>query len=139
MTTLNGEWPVSRLVVFALGVGEGVVAFAGLDLLAGLAGDVEGAEGGVDFGVGGGEAGEVLGAKFVLNLIKGLLQLFTVVAYVDDAASGVGGEFLHVTFAGVGEVDAEASSVEASVGEEDDVDDGVSFLCGFGSGFQSFL
>jgi hypothetical protein len=49
------------LVVFALGVGKGVVAFAGLDLLAGLAGQVEGAEGSVDLGVGGGEAGEVLG------------------------------------------------------------------------------
>ena len=61
------------LVVFALGVGEGVVAFAGLDLLAGLAGDVEGAEGAVDFGIGGGEAGEVLGAELVLDLVKGFL------------------------------------------------------------------
>ena len=61
----NGRW---RLVVGAEGVGHGVVAFAGLDLFAGLAGDVEGAEGAVDLGVGGGVAGEVLGAELVLDL-----------------------------------------------------------------------
>jgi hypothetical protein len=134
------DWAVRGLVVFALGVGEGVVAFAGLDLLAGLAGDVESAEGAVDFEVGGGEAGEVLGAKLVLDLVEGFLKLFAVVAYVDDAASGVGGEFLHVALAGVGEVDAEASAaVEASVGEEDDVDDGVGFLSGFGGGLEGLL
>ncbi len=59
------------LVVFALHVGHGVVAFAGLDLLAGLTGDVEGAEGAVvDLGVGGGVAGEVLGAELLLDLSK---------------------------------------------------------------------
>jgi hypothetical protein len=78
-----------RLVVFTLGVGYGVVAFAGLNLLAGLAGDVEGAEGAVDLGVSGGEAGEVLGAELVLDLVEGFLKLFAVVAYVDDAASGL--------------------------------------------------
>jgi len=128
------------LVVFALGVGYCVVAFAGLNLLAGLAGDVEGSKGAIDFGVGGGEADEVLSAELVLNLVEGFLKLFAVVAYVDDAASGVGGEFLHVAFAGVGEVDAEASAaVEAAVGEEDDVDDGVGFLSGFGGGLEGLL
>src|SRR3981189_2219866 len=114
------------LVVFALHVGDGVVAFAGLDFLAGLAGDVEGAEGAVvDLGVGGGVAGEVLGAELVLDLVEGFLELFAVVAYVDDAAAGVFGEALHVGVAGVAE-----AAVEAAVGDEDDVDDGVGFLGG---------
>ena len=121
------------------GVGHGVVAFAGLDLLALLAGDVEGAEGAVDLGVGGGVAGEVLGAEFVLNLVEGFLELLAVVADVDDAAAGVGGEALHVAGAGVGEVDAEASAVEAAVGDEDDVDDGVGLLGGFGGGLEGLL
>ena len=78
-----------------------------------LAGYVEGAEGAVDFGVGGGVAGEVLGAELVLDLVEGVFELFAVVADVDDAAAGVGGQLLHVAGAGVGEVDAEASAVEA--------------------------
>src|ERR1700731_1789915 len=78
-------WIGGGLVVFA-GVGHGVVALAGLDLLAGLAGDVEGAEGAVvDLGVGGGVAGEVLGAELVLDLVEGFLEFFAVVASVDDS------------------------------------------------------
>ena len=127
------------LVVFAQGIGHGVVALAGLDLLAGLAGDVEGAEGAVDFCVGGGEAGEVLGAELVLDLVEGFLKLFAVIAYVDDAAACFGGEALHIACAGVGEVDAEASAVEAAVGEEDDVDDGVGLLCCFSGGLEGLL
>src|SRR5271170_1154860 len=114
------------LVAGVAGVGHGVVAFAGLDLLAGLAGDVESAEGSVDLGVGGGVAGEVLGAELVLNLVEGLLELLAVVADVDETATGVAGEAVHGGGAGVGEVDAEATArVEAAVGDEDDVDDGV--------------
>src|SRR5271154_6112023 len=127
------------LVAGVAGVGHGVVAFAGLDLLAGLAGDIEGAEGAVDFGVEGGVAGEVLGAEFVLNLLEGLFELLAVVAYVDDAAAGLGGEALHVACAGIGEVDAEAAAVELAVGDEDDVDDGVGLLGGFGGGLKIFL
>src|SRR3981081_2786204 len=76
-------------LVVAEGIGHGVVAFAGLDFLALLAGYVEGAEGAVGFEVGGGVAGEVLGAELVLDLVEGFFELFAVVAYVDDAASGV--------------------------------------------------
>src|SRR6266851_508134 len=122
-------------LVIALGVGHGVVAFAGLDLLAWLARDVEGAEGAVvDLGVGGGVAGEVLGAELVLDLVEGFLELFAVVAYVDDAAAGVFGEALHVGVAGVAE-----AAVEAAVGDEDDVDDGVGLLGGLGCGLEGFL
>src|SRR5947209_6853523 len=47
-------WFWGGLVVFALHIGHGVVAFAGLDFLALLAVDVEGAEGTVrDLGFGG--------------------------------------------------------------------------------------
>ena len=89
----RGVWvAVDDLVVVGVGVGHGVVAFAGLDFLALPAGDVEGAEGAVDLGVGGGVAGEVLGAELVLNLVEGFFELLAVVAYVDDAAAGVGGE-----------------------------------------------
>src|ERR1700760_493678 len=125
------------LVVFALQVGHGVVAFAGLDLLALLAGDVEGAEGAVvDLGIGRGVAGEVVGAELVLDLVEGFLEFFTVVAYVDDAAAGVFGETLHVGVAVVAHAEA---AVEAAVGDEDDVDDGVGLLGGFGGGFEVFL
>src|SRR5882762_530137 len=110
------------LVVLAAGVGYGVVAFAGLDLLAGLAGDVEGAEGAVvDLGVGGGVAGEILGAELVLDLVEGFLEFFAVVAYVDDAAAGVAGEALHVA----GTVAEGEGTEAAAVSDEDDVDDGV--------------
>jgi len=57
-------WPICSdcgLVVAGV-IGYGVVAFAGLDFLALLAGDVEGAEGAVGLEVGGGVAGQVLGA-----------------------------------------------------------------------------
>src|ERR1700677_4525521 len=119
------------LVVLAPRIWDGVVAFAGLDLLAGLAGEVEGAEGTVvDLGVGGGVAGEVLGAELVLNLVEGLFELLAVVAYVDDAASSVFCEALHIGVAGV---DAEAAAaVKAAIGDENDVDDGVGLLGGFG-------
>ena len=126
------------LVVLAPRVWDGVVAFAGLDLLAGLAGEVEGAEGAVvDLGVGGGVAGEVLGAELVLNLVEGLFELLAVVAYVDDAASSVSREALHVGVAGV-EAEA-ATAVEAAVGDEDDIDDGVGLLGGLGGGFEVLL
>src|ERR1700722_19527300 len=92
--------PVS-LFVFAQGVGHGVVAFAGLDLLTGLAGDVEGSEGAVDLGVGGGEASEILGSQLVLDLVEGFLKLLAVVADVDDAAACIGGQAFHVACAGV--------------------------------------
>src|SRR5271169_478209 len=127
------------LVAGAVGVGHGVVALAGLDLLAGLAGDVEGAEGAVsDLGVGGGVAGEVLGAELVLDLVEGLLELLGVVADVDEAAAGVAGEAVHGGGAGVGEVDAIAS-VEGAVSDEDDVDNGVGLLGGLGGGFEILL
>ncbi len=131
-------WGMSAggLVAGVSGVGHGVVAFAGLDLLARLAGDVESAEGAVDLGVGGGVAGEVLGAELVLNLLEGLFELFAVVAYVDDAATGLGGKALHVAIAGVGHAEA---AVEAAVGDEDDVDDGVGLLGSFGGGFEILL
>ena len=104
------------------------------------AGDVEGAEAAVELEVGGGVAGEVLGSELVLNLLEGFFEFFAVVAYVDDAAAGLGGELLHIAGAGVGEVDAEASSaVEAAVGDEDDVDDGVGLLCGFDGGLEGLL
>src|ERR1700746_485675 len=126
-----------RLVVFALQVGHGIVAFAGLDFLALLAGDVEGAEGAVvDLGVGGGVAGEVLGAELVLDLVEGFLEFLAVVAYVDDAAAVCLGGALHVGVAGVAHAEA---AVEAAVGDEDDVDDGVGFLGGLGGGFEGFL
>src|SRR6201989_3313563 len=125
------------LVVFALHVGHGVVAFAGLDFLALLAGDVEGAEGAVvDLGVGGGVAGEGLGAELILDLVEGFLEFFTVVAYVDDAAAVVFGETLH---GGVAVVAHAEAAVKAAVGDEDDVDDGVGLLGGFGGGFEVFL
>src|SRR5216684_840490 len=124
-------------LVIALGVGHGVVAFAGLDLLAWLARDVEGAEGAVvDLGVGGGVTGEVLGAELVLDLVEGFLEFLAVVAYVDDAAAGVFGEALHVGVAGVAHAEA---AIEAAVGDEDDVDDGVGFLGGLGGGLEGFL
>ena len=117
-------------------VGGGVVAFAGLDFLSGLAGDVEGAEGAVGFEVGGGVAGDVLGTEFVLDLGEGLFETFAVVAYVDDAAAGLFGEALHVSVAGVAHAEP---AIEASVCDEDDVDDGVGFLGGFDGGFEGFL
>ena len=47
---------------------------------------------------------------------------------------------LHVAGAGVGEVDAEAASaIEAAVGDEDDVDDGVGLLGGFDGGLEGLL
>ena len=75
-----------------------------------------------------------MGAEFVLNLVEGLLELLAVVAYVDDAAAGVFGEALHVGFAGVAE-----AAVEAAVGDEDDVDDGVGLLRGLGGGLEGLL
>ncbi len=79
---------------------ESVVAFAGLDLEVLAAGEVELAEGAVGLGVGGGVAEQELGAQLVLDLVEGVFELLAVVAYVDDAASGVVGELLHVAGAG---------------------------------------
>ena len=53
--------------------------------------------------VGGGVAGEVLGAELVLDLVEGFFEFLAIVADVDDAAAGVAGEALHVGVAGVGE------------------------------------
>src|SRR5229473_1907828 len=100
-------------LVIALGVGHGVVAFAGLDLLAWLAGDVEGAEGAVvDLGVGGGVAGEVLGAELVLDLVEGFLEFPAVVAYVDDGVGLLGGLG--------GGLEGLLRALVASVGEQDE-------------------
>ncbi len=101
-----------------------------------LAGDVEGAEGSVGLEVAGGVAGEVLGAELVLDLVEGFFELLAVVAYVDDAAAGVFGEALHVGVAGVAHAEA---AVKAAIGDEDDVDDGVGLLGGFGGGLEGFL
>ena len=98
--------------------------------------DVEGTEGVVDLGIGGGVAGEILGAKLVLDLIEGLFKLLAVVADVDDAAAGVFGETFHVGVAGVAHAEA---AIEAAVGDEDDVDYGVGLLSGFGGGLEIFL
>src|SRR5882757_8485198 len=131
----NGNTAECGLVVFAQGVGHGVVAFAGLDLLTLPAGDVEGAKGAVvDLGVGGGVAGEVLGAELVLDLVEGFLEFFAVVAHVDYAAAGVFGHALHVGVPGVAE-----AAVEAAVGDQDDVDDGVGLLGGLGGGLDGLL
>ena len=128
--------PTRCFLVVAEGVGHGVVAFAGLDLLALLAGYVEGAEGAIHFEISGGIAGEVLGAELVLNLVEGLLELFAVAAYVDDAAAGVFCEALHVSRST--EAEAEAA-VGSGVGDEDDVDDGVGLLSGLGGGLEGLL
>src|SRR5258708_21892014 len=135
-TTAGKACRLWRRLVVGAGVGHGVVAFAGLDLLVFGAGDVEGAEAAVvDLGVGGGVAGEILGAELVLDLVEGFLKLFAVVAYVDDAAAGLVGEAVHVA----GAV-AEAEVAEAAaVGDEDDVDDGVGFLGGFDGGLEGLL
>ncbi len=72
--------------------------------------------------------------------LKASSSFLAVVADVDDAAAGVVGELFHVAGAGVGEVDAEAASaVEAAVGDEDDVDDGVGLLGGLGGGLEGLL
>jgi len=76
-----------------------------------------------------------LGAKLVLDLVEGLLQFAAVVAYVDDAAAGVVGELIHVDDAVIEGI----THVIGAVGDEDHIDDGVGFLCGFGGGLEGFL
>ena len=77
-----------------------------------------------------------MGAELVGDLGEGGVQLGGVVAYVDDAAAGGFGEVVHGGF-GVGEV---GEVVGEGVGaDEDDVEDGVRALGGFGGVGEGFL
>src|SRR5258708_1366670 len=74
------------------------------------------------------------------TLIRGVsLPPYFVVAgaaFVVDLAAGGFGEALHVAFAAVAHAE---SAVEAAVGDEDDVDDGVGLLGGFRGRLEGLL
>src|SRR4051794_20175246 len=90
------------------------------------------AEGAVHLGVGGGVGGGVLGTEFVLDLGEGFLQFLPVIAHVDDAAAGFFGQLL-----GRREPAVTPAAVEAAVGDQDYIDQGIGLLRG-GYGFADF-
>ena len=122
-----------RLAIAGVALRDGVVAFAGLNLQALAAVEADGAELAVEVEIFGRVAEQVLGAQFVLDLVEGLLKLFAIVANVDDAAAGVMRKLLHLAVAGVAEAHA---GIEAAVGDQDHVDNGVGLLRGLGGGFE---
>src|SRR5512146_1740252 len=101
---------------------NGVIAAAGLDLVAFFAFDLDLAEGAVELGIGGGVTDAVLRTQFGGNLVESLLELVHLVPGVDHASAGFGAELLHLR------VPVVAAAVKAAVGDQDDVADGVSFL-----------
>src|SRR5712671_5198336 len=116
--------PTQALVFVPRG---GVVAAAGLDFVIPLSGlDLNFAERAVARSVGGHITSVVLAAEFLGNLVEGLAEFFDLVADFDHAASGFLGQLFHLEIA----VKA-AEAVEAAVGDEQHVADGIGLLRGF--------
>src|SRR5580658_10993444 len=110
------------------GAGGGVVAGARLNFIALFGFDFQFAVASILHAIGGGIAKVVLAAQFGGDLVKGLTQFVELVSHVDDAASGGLGKLTHFALAGVPQP---VSTVEAAIGTEQHVDDGIGLLGGF--------
>ena len=77
----------------------------------------------VELQVGGNVADVVLAAQFLGDLVERFTQLVELVADIDDAATSLLRQLVHVSFAGVPE-----AAVKSPVSAKQDVDDGVGFL-----------
>src|SRR6185369_15855813 len=105
-----------------------VIAGAGLNLIILLVGlDLHLAECTVQGGVGGSVADVVLAAQFTRDLVEGVFQFLHLVTDVDDAATGLGCQLLHLAIAGVS---ATAEAVEAAVCDQQHIADRVRLLRG---------
>ena len=81
----------------------------------------------VELGVSRRVAKVVLAAQFCGDLIKSLFQFVELIADVDHPAASCFGEFMHFAFPGVGHANAK---ITATIGAEQDIDDGIGFLGG---------
>src|ERR1035441_4933090 len=85
------------------------------------------AESAVQLGIAGRVAGHVLSTQFVLNLLKGVLKLLAVVAYVDHPSAGLFRHLLRSRISAVAETEV---SIKACVGDQDHVNNGIGLLSG---------
>src|ERR1035438_9649566 len=101
--------------------GRGVIALADLHLHAIAAAFYsELAEAAVQLGVAGRIAGQILGAQLIFDLLEGSLELFAIVAHINEAATGLLGQLRHGREAAIAK-----ASVKAPVSDQDYVDDDV--------------
>src|ERR1700733_6218470 len=122
----------------AISVGglNGVVPLARLHLQAvSLALDVDLAIAPIQLVVSRGIAGDVLGAQLFLDLRESIFHLLAVVAYVDDSPTGLFRHFPHVRVTAIAH-GVNAPPVEAAIGDQQNVHDGIGFLRGFDRALQ---